>query len=249
MNSGIYKWISPTGRVYVGQSKNLTQRKEWYNSKAIYNSSMTKLKRSFEKHGIENHKFEIIEYCNLTQLNEREIYWGLFYNTLTEGLNCKLGEQNCIFSEDTINKMSNAKKGKPLNKEHQVNKEISLQRYWNECEFKKEVKKSQKQKYIPTQKHKDNLSKVKKGKSIHTNESREILRKVGKKRDMIKCYKAGIEARSIPIHQYDLQGNFIKEWINAIEAELFYNKKGGDNIRACVRGKQKTAYGYVWKNK
>jgi hypothetical protein len=48
--------------------------------------------------------------------------------------------------------------------------------------------------------------------------------------------------------QYDLEGNFIKEWISQIEATKSLNKTG-DGIGACCRGKQKTAYSYVWKFK
>lgn len=50
MDSGIYKWTSPSGRVYIGQSKQLTQRKEWYGSTGINFASMPKLKRSFKKY-------------------------------------------------------------------------------------------------------------------------------------------------------------------------------------------------------
>jgi len=50
------------------------------------------------------------------------------------------------------------------------------------------------------------------------------------------------------IIQYDLEGNFIKEWANkrTIERELGY---GNGNISACCKGKNKTSYGYVWKYK
>lgn len=48
-----------------------------------------------------------------------------------------------------------------------------------------------------------------------------------------------------PIIQYDLQGNFIKEWSGIVEAEKFIN---GD-IGACCRGKQKTSGGYIFKYK
>jgi len=73
MDSGIYKWTSPTKRIYVGQSKNLIKRKEWYLSKGIETACMPKLKRSFKKYSIDNHIFEIIEYCSEDQLNNRDI--------------------------------------------------------------------------------------------------------------------------------------------------------------------------------
>ena len=250
MNIGIYKWVSPTGRVYVGQSTNIKQRKEWYMSGGIVKASMPKLKRSFKKYGIENHLFEIVEFCSIEKLNEREIYWGLFYDTLKNGLNCKLGEQNCIFSEETKIKMSNAKKDKPLSFEHQLNREKSLKKYWDmKKEIKEKLDKIEKIKYIPTKEHRENLSKAKKGKNIHTPQSKQKLSEVGKLRDMKKVSQAGAEARKIPILQFDLDGNFIKEYPSSNDAEMILKGKKGDNIRSCIRGEQKTAYGFLWKEK
>jgi group I intron endonuclease len=247
MNIGIYKWTSPTGKIYVGQSSNLKQRLEWYKGDGLNKSNMPKLKRSFQKHGIENHKFEIIEYCSLNQLNEKEIYWGNYYNTLEKGLNCKLGEQNCIFSKKTKEKMSKAKLGKPLSLKHQQNKEKSLQKYWQKTKENKIPKKKYDQKYIPTQEHKEKISQSKLGKLIHTKISKQKLSEIGKQRDMTKVFQAGIKARSIPIDQFDLQGNYLKTYYSAKDAEIEINNKKGDNIRSCVRGKQKTAYGYIWR--
>jgi group I intron endonuclease len=250
MNIGIYKWVSPTGRVYVGQSTNIKQRKEWYLSGGTVNASMPKLKRSFEKHGIENHIFEIIEYCSIEKLNEREIYWGIFYDTLEKGLNCKLGEQNCVFSKETKNKMSVAKKNKPLSTEHQLNREKSLKKYWDmKREEKEKLEKVEKIKYIPTKEHRENLSKAKKGKSIHTSQSKQKLSEIGKSRDMKVVFQAGSEARKIPVLQFDLDGNFIKEYSSSSDAEIELKGKKGDNIRSCIRGEQKTAYGFLWKEK
>lgn len=248
MNIGIYKWMSPTGRIYIGQSTNLKRRKEWYLSGGIVNASMPKLKRSFKKYGIENHIFEIIEYCFIEKLNDREIYWGLFFNTLKEGLNCKLGEQNCIFSEETKTKMSQAKLGIPLSHEHQNNRIKSLRKCWDmKKEDKEKLDKVEKVKYTPTKEHRENLSKAKKGKNIHTEQSKQKLSEVGKLRDMNKVSQAGIEARKTPILQFDLFGNFIKEHNSASEAEMELKGKKGDNIRSCIRGEQKTAYGFLWK--
>jgi hypothetical protein len=49
--------------------------------------------------------------------------------------------------------------------------------------------------------------------------------------------------------QYSLDNKLIKIWRSANEAEKFLNNKIGDNIAACCRGKQKTAYGYLWNYK
>lgn len=51
---------------------------------------------------------------------------------------------------------------------------------------------------------------------------------------------------SIPINQYDLDGNFIKTWKSATEVK---NVLGYDDsiIRKCCKGKYKTMYNYQWK--
>ena len=59
----------------------------------------------------------------------------------------------------------------------------------------------------------------------------------------------GKKFRSKIVNQYDLVGNFIKEWSTAKEACLFYNPKDLNGVSACCLGKQKTAFGYKWKYK
>lgn len=283
MNIGIYKWISPIGRIYVGQSKDLKKRKEWYLSGGVEKSSMIKLKRSFKKHGIENHIFETIEYCSLEQLNDREIYWGLYYNTLEKGLNCKLGEQNCIFSESTKNKMSKAKKGIKQTEEQKQKRKLSTKETWKKKmesgfkrayykrteEFKQKISQFQKEKIVSeetkqkisqnlknkpkSESHKLNISKANKGKPKHTHESKQKLKEYGKNRDLTKMRKASVKSTSKQVFQYNLNGEFIKQWSSLSEAERFYNGKVGDNIGDTIRhfkktGIQRKSYGFIWKS-
>ena len=56
------------------------------------------------------------------------------------------------------------------------------------------------------------------------------------------------ESYKIPIIQYDLKGNFIREWGSATEAGKILNKRSAA-ISECCQGKRKTAYKYVWKVK
>ncbi len=75
----------------------------------------TKLYHSLKNYGCDNHTFEVIEECNVEQLDEREIYWGQHYNVLTEaGLNLKLGESNGYYSDETKQKMSEAMIGRKI---------------------------------------------------------------------------------------------------------------------------------------
>lgn len=66
-----------------------------------------------------------------------------------------------------------------------------------------------------------------------------------------KKHPQGKEAyRSIPVEQYDLQGNYIKTWDYIKEAEAYYNTNtNAKNIVACCNNRQKTAYGFIWKHK
>lgn len=51
-----------------------------------------------------------------------------------------------------------------------------------------------------------------------------------------------------PLLQYDLQGNFIKEWESAKDAAFALNTNSSQ-ITNCANGKARTAYGYIWKKK
>ena len=109
---GIYKITSPTGRVYVGQSKDINKRWSYY--KTLNCKYQTKLYHSLKKHGVENHKFEIVCKCDELHLNEYEIYYiNKFesFNT-TNGLNLVNGGGAAISVSDyTRIKMGNIRRG------------------------------------------------------------------------------------------------------------------------------------------
>jgi len=87
-----------------------------------------------------------------------------------------------------------------------------------------------------TENHKSNISKSKKG-SVY---SEERNKKISQKLKGIK------NNNNKQIMQYDLEGNFIREWRSVSEAKNIINNNKGDGIGACCRKKQKSAYGYIW---
>lgn len=91
---GIYKITSPSGKVYIGQSRNVLKRFREY--KTLSNcKGQNRLYNSFLKHGVDNHIYEIIEECSINFLNEKERYWQDYYEVLNEkGLNCVLTATN-----------------------------------------------------------------------------------------------------------------------------------------------------------
>jgi group I intron endonuclease len=110
MSIGIYKITSPSNKIYIGQSTNLKKREDDY--KKLRCDKQPKLYNSIQCYGWEQHKFDIIEECSLEQLNEREIYWGLYYDVLGEnGLNLRLGDANGLCSQETKDKIGLSNSG------------------------------------------------------------------------------------------------------------------------------------------
>ena len=103
---GIYKITSPSGKVYIGQSVNIIKR--FYAYRSISTKQQPILHRSFIKYGVENHKFEVIEECEVDFLNERERYWQEHYEAIGKnGLNCmyvNTNEKRAVISQYTIEK-------------------------------------------------------------------------------------------------------------------------------------------------
>lgn len=92
--SGIYKIVSPTGKVYIGQSQNIQQRLRYY----LYDPpASTKIGRSIKKYGIENHKVTVLELTH--NLDQRELHFIREYNSVEKGL-------NTIYRNYTIEKSS-----------------------------------------------------------------------------------------------------------------------------------------------
>ncbi len=111
---GIYKIISPSGRVYIGQSSNIQKRFSGY--RRMKSVDQSRLHASFLKYGIDNHVFEIIEECEFLDLNKRERFYQDMYEVLGPmGLNCVLTPTDVlpeVKSEETRRKISASNTGK-----------------------------------------------------------------------------------------------------------------------------------------
>ncbi len=93
------------GKVYIGQT---TQSLHARKTSHIYNSNNGcnyLLHRAIRKYGAENFKWEIIEVCkNINELNEREQYYILYYDSINVGYNLTSGGLNFIRSEESKKK-------------------------------------------------------------------------------------------------------------------------------------------------
>lgn len=139
---GIYKITSPSGRIYIGQSKDVNYR--WYKSYKVLSKvkGQPKIYNSLKKYGWEAHKFEILEECLVERLHEREIWWkeqileevgwgGVLFckikdpqTKIPSGYTLEVREKiskalkGRILSEDTKNKISISNSNKKRTKEH-----------------------------------------------------------------------------------------------------------------------------------
>lgn len=108
----IYKIISPTGKVYIGQTINFKNRSKRY--KCLDCKDQVKIYRSLLKYGVESHKFEIIE-CKREELNTlEELYKKKFIEEFgwEKALFCQLKDrEGSIKSAETKLRISKAKKG------------------------------------------------------------------------------------------------------------------------------------------
>ena len=101
-NCGIYKITSPTGKIYIGQSKNIAKRLATYGRENCKGQPI--LYNSINKYGWESHQFDIIEYCSEDELNRSERFWQDEFDVLNGGLNAMLTDTNLlprVFSEDS----------------------------------------------------------------------------------------------------------------------------------------------------
>jgi len=102
MEPVIYKIISPTKRIYIGQTINLKVRVQNY--KRHNCRKQIKLYNSFNKYGFDNHVIQIIHVCNEGELNNLERYYqDLYCSTSRYGLNIRLTK-----SKDRSGKFSTA---------------------------------------------------------------------------------------------------------------------------------------------
>lgn len=167
---GIYKIVSPTNKIYIGQSWNIENRKRRY--KNLKCKTQILLYRSLVKYGFESHKFEILlELSTGTTQNILNDFESAYINKYRETghkmLNIREGGSNGKLHKNTIKKLSKSKKGK-------IGKPRSE-------ETKKKISETLKSK---------NLGESMKGKNNpffgkkHSNETKEKLSKywLGKKR-------------------------------------------------------------------
>lgn len=95
----VYCLISPSGKRYIGQTWNITKRLYYYQS--ISSNSQQKIYNAIKKYGFENFEVEILDFCfNQEEMDDSEIYWIKFYNSIISGYNIRGGGSRGRWSDD-----------------------------------------------------------------------------------------------------------------------------------------------------
>ena len=229
---GIYKVVSPVGKVYIGSSKNIQARFRFY--KRLHAEQQPRLYYSLKKYGYDSHTFTIIEECSFESLFIRERYWQEYFDvTGPNGLNCLLvdtDELPRIVSDESRLKMSLSRKGVSKSLEHVKNQADSLKKHKRSKEHCENISKSLKGRKQSEETIQKRVEKQKGQK--RTSETKEKLRKAMLERD---C------TWRKPVLQFDLEMNLIKKWGSALEIadtlgySIFYirdTSRGSYNHRA-----------------
>lgn len=199
---GIYKIVSPSGKIYVGQSVDIEKRKCQYEKYPYQIKTQVILHNSIEKYGWENHTFQILEECEVENLNKRERYWQEKLNSVGEnGLNCrytKTEDKSGYHSKASRKRMAEAGKKKHFSKKHR--KSLS-----------EAAKKANQHIYTEEFKEKSRKAKQKKVIDIETEEIYNSVKEAAKKYDIHPSTLSAQLNRHNP-HQTNLR--FYNEYIS-----------------------------------
>ncbi len=130
MKSGIYMIRNQkTGHKYIGQNVNLKYRIRRHRQQLMDNVHINDyMQKHHNKYGAENFSFEIIEACEIENLDSREVYWIEYYDSMNrkKGYNLESGgNPQKVLSEETKEKKKRGKNnpmyGKKWNEKQRIN--------------------------------------------------------------------------------------------------------------------------------
>lgn len=103
----IYKIVNKVNnKVYIGQTYDISKRKSaHFNDLKNNRHSNQYLQNAWNKYGGENFELIIIEKCDLKDMDEREIYWIKYFNSMynQNGYNIRSGGNNLLYGKEYSN--------------------------------------------------------------------------------------------------------------------------------------------------
>lgn len=223
INGIIYKYTSPSGKSYIGQTTNQNlRRKKWFNMSSPYTSSdgKSKIDRARIKYGPNSFTYTILfqrEYINKKaariELNTLETYYIGLYDSYRTGYNSTIGGDSASgpkrHSAETKLKMRLSKLGKRMSESTKAKLSAALTGIHRSDEFKR------------------------KAKIAHQGQRRT--------RESIEKQKI---AQYKKVAMLDLDGNLIKIFNSVNSAAKYVGRTAGSISLACKRNT--VSAGYKW---
>jgi len=162
-------------------------------------------------------------------------------------------------SNETKQKISQANKGKIKGHYHTFKSKSKISESNKGRKHTKEerIKMSENKKgWKPTEEQRTKMSENRKGHPMYTDAWRQKISQSLKNTKKSKEFKEKISEslkgntnRRKKVIQYNMNGEFIKEWECVLEAARFLGKTQGAGITEVCNGSRKSIYGYIWKYK
>lgn len=214
-----------TKKKYIGQSKNIFYRwRKHINALNTNTHENNYLQNSWNKYRQDNFKFYIVEECDFDLLNDKEIQYINYYNTLDRdfGYNLKTGGQNCptYYTEEIKEKMSESIRRSYENSDLRQRRSETTKLYWENPENKARILKENN---VMFGKH-------------HTDEAKRKMSDVKKSKHNIPYNK---NLNKVFCEELNI------EFANATQAAKELSLDSSGIIKTC-RGEHHTCGGYHW---
>lgn len=236
------------GMKYVGQSIQVDIKARWNGHHSKKRTVGKILYNAYQKYGLNNFDYKIICICFDEDTDKYEEEYIKKYNTVhPNGYNLLQGGKNRKHNSETLKHLSEIMKGE---KHPQYGTKFSEERKKQHSELMKGSKNPNFGKKIPREVIEKRIQTIKNNKMI--NGDKKITQETKEKiSNSLKEYyktsrKQGIKTNGKKVKQYDLNGNFIKEYYSISEAARELDVANTTISRACERINGMSC-GYRWK--
>ncbi|KLA21064.1 hypothetical protein B4078_5392 [Bacillus cereus] len=137
---GIYKITNKlNGKCYIGQSINIPKR--WENHKCMNGNHSYPLYLAFKKYGIDNFSFEVLEYCSKEELEHKEYFYILLYDSTNHGYNQTLNTRNPLLDDEIMKKAIENMTINHRTEEHREKQRHITRELWKNEDYKEKLMK------------------------------------------------------------------------------------------------------------